>query len=118
MAQSVKHLTLGFCSGHDLTVPEFKPRMELLADSVEPAWDSLSLPLSLCPSPTYSYLSLRINKNKLKEKKRRRVLEVLLLLKYTRETERETERSQPHAQLEFRLVGTCLMSGLGCLPEA
>ena len=48
-AQSVKHLTIGFSSGHDLTVLEFKPHIGLCADSVEPAWDSLS-PLSLCPS--------------------------------------------------------------------
>ena len=41
VAQSVKRLTLGFGSGHDLTVREFEPH-----DSVEPDWDSLSLPLS------------------------------------------------------------------------
>ena len=35
-AQSVKCPTLGFGSGHDLTVCEFKPRVELCADSVEP----------------------------------------------------------------------------------
>ena len=43
MAQSVKRLTLDFGSGHDLMVCEFEPR----AGSVEPAWDSPSLPLSL-----------------------------------------------------------------------
>ena len=36
-AQSVKHLTLDFRSGHDLMVPEFKPRVRLCADSAEPA---------------------------------------------------------------------------------
>ena len=46
MAQSLKDPTLGFSSGHDLMVCEFKPRMGLWADSREPAWDSLSLPLS------------------------------------------------------------------------
>ena len=45
MAQSVKHLTLGFGSGHDLTVPEFQARVWLYADNAEPAWDFLSLPL-------------------------------------------------------------------------
>ena len=38
-------------SGHDLAVHEFKPLIGLYTDSVEPAWDSLSLPL-LCPSPS------------------------------------------------------------------
>ena len=45
MAQSVKRLTLHFGSGHDLKVLEFEPCVGLCADSVEPAWDSLSLPL-------------------------------------------------------------------------
>ena len=52
VAQSVKHLTLGFSSGHDLEVHEFEPRIRLCTDSVEPAWD-LSLPLSL-PFPQLS----------------------------------------------------------------
>ena len=49
MAQPAKHLTLGFGSGHDLTVCEFESHVGLYADSAEPAWDSvsLSLPLSL-----------------------------------------------------------------------
>ena len=37
VAQSVNPLTLGFGSGHDLIVPEFKPRVRLCADGVEPA---------------------------------------------------------------------------------
>ena len=37
MAQSVKHLTFDFSSGHDLMVHEFEPHMGLHADSVEPA---------------------------------------------------------------------------------
>ena len=57
VAQSVKHLTLGFCSGHDLMVHEFKPRIGLCADSAEPAWDSLSPSLSL-PLPCTLSLSL------------------------------------------------------------
>ena len=56
-AQSFERLTLGFSSGHDLTVHEFKPRIGLCTDSVEPAWDSLSLPL---PPPPL----LKINKLK------------------------------------------------------
>ena len=47
MAQSVKHPTLGFGSGHDLTVCGFKPHVGLHTDSAGPAWDSLSLSLSL-----------------------------------------------------------------------
>ena len=37
LAQSVKRLTLGFGSGHDLMVGEFEPHVRLLADSAEPA---------------------------------------------------------------------------------
>ena len=40
----MKHLTLGFCSGHDLTDREFEPCIGLRSVSEEPAWDSLSLP--------------------------------------------------------------------------
>ena len=47
MAESVKGLTLGFGSAHHLTFCEFKPCVGLHADSVETAWDSLSLPLPL-----------------------------------------------------------------------
>ena len=46
VAQSVKRPTLGFGSGHDLTVHEFEPHISLCTDIVEPSWDSLSLPLS------------------------------------------------------------------------
>ena len=45
MAQSVKHGTLGFGSGHDLTAREFG----LCAGGAEPAWDSLSYSLSPLP---------------------------------------------------------------------
>ena len=34
-------------SGHDLTVRGIEPRVGLRADSAEPAWDSLSVCLSL-----------------------------------------------------------------------
>ena len=69
MAQLVKRPTLDFGSGHDLMVGEFKPCVRLCADSVEPAWDSLSP--SLCPSTAHS-LSLSLKVNKLKQKRRRR----------------------------------------------
>ena len=62
MSQSVKYLTLGFGSGHDLTVCEFEPCFELRAVSVEPAWDSLSILLS-GPAPARAVsVSLKINK--------------------------------------------------------
>ena len=55
VAQSIKHLTPGFSSGHDLRVHGPKPHTGLCTDSVEPAWDSLSpspsVPSSL-PLPT------------------------------------------------------------------
>ena len=46
-AQSIEHVTLDFCSGHDLTVCEFKPHVRVCTDSPEPAWEFLSLSLSL-----------------------------------------------------------------------
>ena len=60
VAQSVKHLTLHFSSGHELTVHGLEPNVRLCTDSTEPALDSLSLPLplSLCPS-----LSPKLNKH-------------------------------------------------------
>ena len=61
MAQSVKRPTLGFGSGHDLTVREFDLRVGLCADSWEPAWDSLSLSLS-APPPLALSVSLSQNK--------------------------------------------------------
>ena len=57
VAQSVKHPTLDFCSGHDLRVCEFEPCIGLSADSAEPAWGSLSPSLSL-PLPWLMSLSL------------------------------------------------------------
>ena len=60
MAQPVKRLTLSFGSGHDLTVHEFELDAGLCADSVEPAWDSLSPSLSMPPLLILS-LSLKIN---------------------------------------------------------
>ena len=45
MAQLVERLTLDFDSGHALMVRGIEPRVGLCANSMEPAWDSLSLPL-------------------------------------------------------------------------
>ena len=55
MAQLVKQLTLGFGSGRDLMVCEFKPHVGLCFDGEEPAWDSLSSFLTLCPSHACSF---------------------------------------------------------------
>ena len=60
MAQSVKPLTLGFGSGHDVMVCGSEPHIGLCLVSAEPAWDSLSFPLSLALPHLYS-LSLKIN---------------------------------------------------------
>ena len=40
MAQSVKHPTLDFGSGHDLMVHGTEPHIELYADREGPAWNS------------------------------------------------------------------------------
>ena len=78
MAHSVKYLTLDFCPGYDLTVPEIKPCTGPCGDSVEPAWDflsfflfflfslSLSFSFTLLPSlslpSSCALLSLKIHK--------------------------------------------------------
>ena len=61
VAQSLKLLTLDFGSGHGFTVHEFEPHRGLYADSMKPAWDSLSPSLSLYPSPANA-LSFSQNK--------------------------------------------------------
>ena len=68
MAQLVKHLTLAFSSGHDLTVRGFKPRFGLCADSTWSLLGILSPSLSL-PLPP---LSLKINKHKKRKRKKER----------------------------------------------
>ena len=73
MAQSVERPPLDFSSGDDLTVRAFKPHIGLHADSVEPAWDSASLSLSLFPSPLVLAFSLEINKLKKTKKKKKRL---------------------------------------------
>ena len=65
MAQSVKH-PLGFSSGHDLTICGMESHVELQNDNVEPAWDSLSLPL--CLSPAHSQLLTCVHSLSLKNK--------------------------------------------------
>ena len=66
MAQSGKHLTLGFSSGHGLMVREFEPHIGLCADTAKPAWYSTSPSLS-APSHSCSIsISLKINKLKIK----------------------------------------------------
>ena len=66
VAQSVKHQTLDFHSGHNLTVCEFKPCIGLHVGSAEHVWDSLSLSLSLSLSaPLLLVLCLSLSfKNK------------------------------------------------------
>ena len=76
-AQSVKHLTLDFSSGHDLMVREIELHIRLRAVSMEPAWDSLPLSLSLPCTSAFSLclsllLSLSLKINKLKKKKQRK----------------------------------------------
>ena len=61
VAEWAKHPTLDFGSGHDLTIRGFQAHLRLCADSVKPAWDSVSL--SLCPSPALP-LSLSLSQNK------------------------------------------------------
>ena len=63
MAQSVKYgwlsrlsIRLDLSSGHGLAVHEFKPHVGLCNDSVEPAWDSLSLPLSAPPLLVFFFI--------------------------------------------------------------
>ena len=66
MAQSVKHLTLGFGSGHDLKprdLGEFKSPVGFCTGSAKPAWDFLSPSLS-DPSLLTLSLSLCLSQNK------------------------------------------------------
>ena len=52
---------LNFGSGHDLMVHEIEPHIGFCADSTEPSWDSLSLPLPCLHAHKLS-LALKINK--------------------------------------------------------
>ena len=62
VAQSVECLTLTFCSGDDLAVRGFKPRVGLRADGAEPAWDPLSLSLPLPLLSPNNYIHFKLNK--------------------------------------------------------
>ena len=55
MAQLFERPALDFGSGHHLVICGFETRLGLCADGVEPAPNSLSLSVSLCPSPTCSH---------------------------------------------------------------
>ena len=72
--QLIKHPTLGFGSGHDLQLREIKSHIRVCADSVETAWDSLSL-----APPAVLALSLNINKH-FKKKKEMQTLSLSDLL--------------------------------------
>ena len=58
VVQSVKHLTLDFGSDHDLTY------VGLCADSLEPAWESLSPSFCLSSANTVFTCSLTLSQNK------------------------------------------------------
>ena len=62
VAQSVKRPTLHLGSGHDLAVCGFEPSIRLTAQSLEPASESMSPPLSL-PLPSSHSVSQKINKH-------------------------------------------------------
>ena len=62
VAQSVKHLTLDFGSGHGLMVCAIEPSVGLCADSGETAWDSPSPSFSALPHLHVCTHSLEINK--------------------------------------------------------
>ena len=72
VAQLVKCPAFDLGSGHDLMVYKIEPRVGLCTDSMEPAWDSLSLPLSLSFPLSFSLslcLSLSISIKTLKRLK-------------------------------------------------
>ena len=67
VAQSVKRLTLGFVSGHDVTVRDFESHVRLCTNSTEPTSDPLS---PFCPSLAHARaFSLSLSKINLKNKK-------------------------------------------------
>ena len=64
-AQLVKNLALDFGSGHDLRVVGSSPTLNM-----EPAWDSLSLPMPLSPAHAFLLslsLSQKTKQNKTKQ---------------------------------------------------
>ena len=63
LGAQAKHPTLGFGSGHDLTVRGFEPHIRVCADSAGLAWDSLS-PCLCAPALSLVSLSVSLRKNK------------------------------------------------------
>ena len=63
MSHSVERPTLDFDSVHNLMVREIEPCVELWADSVEPAWDSLSPSLTAPPLLALFLSVSKINKH-------------------------------------------------------
>ena len=55
VAQSFKHPTFDFSSGHDLTVWEIEPHVGLCADNTGTAWDSFFPNLSAPSPPVRAY---------------------------------------------------------------
>ena len=62
VAQSTKHPTLDFRSGHDLMICEIEASVVLSADNVEPAWVCLSP--SLSAPPLYAHMFSPVLSNK------------------------------------------------------
>ena len=83
----MKRQTLDSGSDHDLTVCGFKPRVGLLADRAEPAWESLSLLLGPSPARALS-LSKQINKLPEKIKKLKRIKQHLTFIEHLRHARR------------------------------
>ena len=67
MAQAVKHPTLDYRSGRDVTIREFEPHIGFCSSSVEPAWDSLPPSLS-APPPLLCSLKNKHEKKFFQEK--------------------------------------------------
>ena len=116
--QSVKHPTLDFSSGHDLTICKFEPRHQLCTDSMEPVWYFVSF--SLCPSPACS-LSLskyiKINSKKKKKKRRRKSVEGRIHSVKSWASERRSKRTLKMFPFIRSLVKYVLSTCYGLRPE-
>ena len=84
----------------------FRPCVGLCADGMEPAWDSLSPPTSLCPSPTRAHL-LTLRRNKWRRRRRWKRKR-----KTTTTTTTTTARTRVPLQLETFSGGLCSYSSL------
>ena len=110
VVQSVKYLSLGFRSGHDLTVHGFEPHIRLHADGAEPTRDSL-ISLLLCPFPHLLACSLtHSTSNKVKIFKKNFVNIYLFLTETDTEHERgrgrERGRYRTRSRLRLQAVST------------